>query len=65
MAAEKINVRKVNTPQGAIKSIGAPLSRQTFVALPAQAAGQSAKTGASVAAILATNARQTHPYQNK
>lgn len=62
MAAEKVNVRTVATAQGTIKSVVAALSRQTFVPLPSQAAGQAGKTGASVPAILATNARQTHPY---
>lgn len=62
MAAEKANVRKVTTPQGNVQSIVAPLARQTFVPLPAQAAGQAGRTGAAVPAILATNARQTHPY---
>ncbi len=60
MAAEKIT-RSVQTSRGTVKAVGNPLARQTFVALPTQAAGQAATNGGRVPVILANNARQTHP----
>lgn len=62
MAAEKPLIRKTATGSGNVKSVVAPLARQTYVPqnVPQQANGVAAQIAGSVPAVLAKNSRQTH-----
>lgn len=60
MSAEKIAIRTVQTPKGAVATFRSPLARQTYVALPTNGKNRAATYPASVAAIHANNARQSH-----
>jgi hypothetical protein len=54
-------VRRVATRRSGIATaVVSPFARQTFVPLPTNAAGQAARVGANVPAVVAPNARQTH-----